>query len=255
MSAYVLTNATIVLGSPTVGAIDISQYTGSLDTSPGTVTVRDIPNFAGGGYMTRIAGLKGSAFKVTGYSDFAAAAFNAAFLTPAATLGQQIAAGVALPQSGSAVAAGDPMHFTRGIINTFSPFSGSIDNVAAYELGLVTDTAPVTGQAATSLAARTTTANGTALTLTGPTAAQRVWAGLWVTAASGSSPTLAVKIQSAPASNFASPTDRITFTTVGVTGWQFASLAGAVTDGFWRAIWTIGGGSPSFTFIAAVGVI
>lgn len=255
MSAQILNSGLVIIGSAAAGAIDISQFTGSIEASPGAVTVRDVTNLAGGGYVQKVSGAKSAGFRAAGFSDFASGAINAAFPGSSA-VGQQVAVAAAVPQTPtSAVAAADPCFFTRGLVTAFTPLRGNVDDVAGMSLELTGDTAQIQGQAATSLAARTTTANGTVLTMTGPTASQRIWAALFITAASGTTPTLAVKIQSATLVGFGSPTDRITFSSANAAGWQFASALGAITDGFWRATWTIGGTTPSFTFFVAVGVL
>lgn len=87
------------------------------------------------------------------------------------------------------------------------------------------------------------------------TAAQRMYANLHVTAASGTSPTLDVIIQSDEV-GFGSPTTRITFAQAVAIGGQHLSVAGAVTpDDYWRAGWTIGGSdTPTFTFAVALAI-
>ena len=81
-------------------------------------------------------------------------------------------------------------------------------------------------------------------------AAQRIVANLHVTTAVGSA--LDVIVQSDDNSGFTSPTNRITFSqATGITS-QHLSLAGAVTDDYWRLSYTIAGGS--FTFAVALGI-
>lgn len=94
-----------------------------------------------------------------------------------------------------------------------------------------------------------TTSTGSQL---GPVAAgQSIYANLHVTAAAGSS--LQVVVQSDDNSGFTSPTSRIVFTTTsGVTS-QNLSLAGAITEEYWRVSCNISGGS--FTFAVALGIV
>lgn len=62
-----------------------------------------------------------------------------------------------------------------------------------------------------------------------------------------------VKIQSAAASNFLTPNDRLTFTTAtGVTS-ERKSGTGAVTDTWWRTAVTVTGGNGDATIAVAVG--
>jgi hypothetical protein len=58
-----------------------------------------------------------------------------------------------------------------------------------------------------------------------------------------------------------SPTDRLTFTTTSglTTGTpvahdQFGSVAGAITDTWWRVVYTITGTLPVFSFVVAAGI-
>lgn len=96
--------------------------------------------------------------------------------------------------------------------------------------------------------ARTSSSTGTAYQLGAITATQRMYGALHVTFASGTTPTLVVKLQSS-ATEGGSYTDRITFTSAGGLTSQWSSVAGAVTDTWWRASWTIGGtGTPTFQF-------
>lgn len=102
---------------------------------------------------------------------------------------------------------------------------------------------------------RTTTGTGTAVQLGAVTAAQRMWANLHVFSVAGTAtPTLTVKIQSSVDNTFAAPTDRITFTAATGFTSQPASVLGAVTDTWWRAVWTISGSTPSFLFAVAAGI-
>lgn len=101
--------------------------------------------------------------------------------------------------------------------------------------------------------ARTTTSSGTARQLGGVLAGEKMYAALHVIAASGSTPTLDVAIESDTV-GFGSPTVRINFAQATAIGGQWASVAGAITDDYWRATWTIGGGTPSFTFIVILGI-
>lgn len=99
---------------------------------------------------------------------------------------------------------------------------------------------------------KTATGTGTAFELGAVTADQKIYAAAHILAASGSA---TLKLQSAPAENFASPTDRITFTAATAIGAQFATpVAGAITDTWWRFVWTISGGTPSFSLVGSAGI-
>ena len=104
--------------------------------------------------------------------------------------------------------------------------------------------------------ARTSSGTGTAWQVGALSSSQRLYAGLHVISASGTTPTLAVKVQSDTV-GFGSATDRITFSTATdvANREQFSSVAGAITDDYWRVSYTIGGSStPTFSFMVCVGI-
>jgi len=103
---------------------------------------------------------------------------------------------------------------------------------------------------------KTATGNGTARQLGAVAADETVFSIIHVTTLGTSTPTLDVTIESAP-SDFAGESTQLTHPQVndasGVTSdRQF--LAGANTDDWWRVVVTIGGGSPSFTLFAIIGI-
>lgn len=102
-------------------------------------------------------------------------------------------------------------------------------------------------------AARTVTGTGTIFQLGALGALpQKLYAALHVIAYAGLTNAV-IKLQSAALVGFGSPTDRIIFTTVAGLTSQYASLAGAITDQFWRVTWTLTG-VGSLTFVAPVGI-
>jgi hypothetical protein len=104
------------------------------------------------------------------------------------------------------------------------------------------------------LGAKTATGNGTARQLGAVGASQKLYAALHVTAASGTSPTLDVTVESDDASGFPSPVTRITFAQKTAIGFEWKELAGAVADDWWRIAWAIGGTGPSFNFTVFLGI-
>jgi len=102
--------------------------------------------------------------------------------------------------------------------------------------------------------ARTTSGTGTITYVGDVSSGQKAYAALHVIAASGSSPTLDVAVQSDGDSSFGSPTDRITFSQASAVGAEWKSASGAISDSYWRVSYTIGGSSPSFTFVVVFGI-
>ena len=104
---------------------------------------------------------------------------------------------------------------------------------------------------------QTATDDGTAYELGAVTAAQKVYGCLHVLEVSGTNPTLDVIIESDDAEGMAAADTRLTFTQKTAVGAQFITpAAGAITDTWWRASWTIGGTEdPTFTFVVSVGIL
>lgn len=103
--------------------------------------------------------------------------------------------------------------------------------------------------------ARTATGNGTTVDfLAGPAAGQSIYAALHVVGVAAGGGSLTVSIQSAVASNFASPTTRGTFVAATALSGQAIKITNPGTDRYWRVVYTIAGGtSPSFLFIPSLG--
>lgn len=245
MPAYTLTNAQVLVGST-----NISSFTGDLSTGSQTV-MRDAPNLAAGGFRIVTPGITSADYTFSGNADFDSAtdvsrAFNVS------SRGSQQAIGV-IP-SGTAAVAGSAAIFSRGLLSQMKILTGATGDVAGFSMGLTSDIAEVYGVVGAPLASRGAL-TGTSLQLgavaTGPTGIpQRLWAALFVTGSSGTN--LAVTIQSDNATGFPSPATAITFSTVSVAGWQFQSVAGPITDDWFRVNATVGSGT--FTYAVLLGV-
>jgi len=228
MPAFVLTNTSII-----VGTTDISQFTGTF-TPTSTVAMQPATTFGSGGFEQRLPGLKSFTESFSGLAAYSAGEVTAVF--NAAQVGSQQLVTVA--PTGGLVAA-DPVSFGRFIIDGIQAPGGNVGDVASFAMSMTSDTATVEGIVASPLALRTTTFVAPIVAHVGPTAAQRLYVGLNVTAATGVG-TMVVTVQSATLVGFGSPTLRATLpaTTAATAGWQFFSVAGAITDGFYRATLT-----------------
>jgi hypothetical protein len=231
-----------------VGSTDISQFTGSLDIVP-TVNMVEGNVFRAGGFVRTYPGLKKTTTSFDGFADYDTGAPGSVF-TPASVGGQYTVS--AAPHGDDA--AGDPVSFTRGIMQQLSAPGGAVGAMATLGMVFESDQPMVHGQIAAPLLARTVTANGAILTLPGPLLGERLFAGLNVTAVAGTTPSLTVAVQSATLIGFGSPTTRATMTAVTAPGDQWIAIPGPVTDGFWRVTFTITGTTPSFTCAVALGV-
>lgn len=242
MSALVLTNAQVLYG-----ANDISSFTGGLSASA-KVALIDITTMTSGGFHVFAPGIKTFTTNVNGFSDMATTGITSQILPTAP--GTRYGIGIN-PTGG--VNPGDVSFLTRGYLADNAAFGGNIGAASKFNMTTVSDTAMVGGFVGAPLLSRGAL-TGTSVTMAGPTATQSLFAALWVTGAVGTN--LAVLVQSAAASNFASPTTRLTFSTVSATGWQWlqynGAVSGAVTDGFWRILATVG--TSTFTYAASFAV-
>lgn len=244
MAQSVITNNQVIVGS-----FNLSGFADTANADTYTITTADVTTFGNNDYRTLIPGIKLFAVGIQGFSDFAATGTAPAF--PASALGTQYAYSINPNGSSGSSAAGDVSIFGRGILSAYTPFGGAVGAAARFSQVITADTTEANGVLLAPLVSRGAY-TGPSVTLAGPTATQRITACLHVTGAVGTN--LAVTIESAPASNFASPTTRFTFSTVSAVGWQFpAPVVGAITDGFWRAKATVG--SSTFTWSCSVGVI
>ena len=245
MAAFVLTNSRILVGSA-----DVTQFTGAY-TVGGQVAMQPANVHGGGGFTRMLPGLRSHTVQISGMADYDAGAVSAVF-TPN-VVGAQYATAIIPVDTG---ATGDVALFTRGLLASVAAPGGAIGDTATFDMSIGGDTALIGGQVLAPLAARTTTGNSSVLTMTGPTSSQRLWCALHITAASGTTPSVTVTVQSSTVVGMTAPTTRFTFSAATGTGWQFATpLAGAITDGFYRATFTISGTTPSFTPAVFLGVL
>jgi hypothetical protein len=135
------------------------------------------------------------------------------------------------------------------------PFGGSVGDIAMFTVaGQGSGGLWVRGLVDHAKAARTTSGNGTGRQLGAVGATQKLYSALHVFAASGTTPTLDVVIQSDDNSGFTTPTTQITHTQATTITSQMLTLDGAIADDWFRVNYTIGGTTPSFTFAVVIGV-
>lgn len=99
------------------------------------------------------------------------------------------------------------------------------------------------------------TGSGSGQNLGAVSSTQKLYAALHVLAASGTTPSLTVRVQSDVDNTFGSPVNQITFTAATAIGAQWATpVNGAITDTFWRVDYTVSGTNPSFQFVVIIGI-
>jgi hypothetical protein len=244
--AQVLLDAQILLASLTGStALDLAPFTGEFDWDI-DVTMKEYKRFDSLGRRTVLPANVGGTIGTKGQADYASGgvslALNASHAREAFT--------EAVILGGVNAVAGDPALFTRGLLQMWKSPTGNEGDVAGYEMGLGVDNAPLDGYLLAPLANKSGGFTGTAVQVGAVPAGRRLWAALFVTAAAGTN--LAVTIQSDNAVGFPSPATAITFSTVSATGGQFTSVAGPLTDDYFRVSETIGSGN--FTWACVIGI-
>jgi len=206
------------------------------------------------GWTELIAGLKSGQFTMDLMADFAAGALDERMFAALGT--QNVAQSMVFGQN-AAPAVGSPGYVWRSLSTSYTPIQGQVGEIAGAALSGVSSGVIARGQA---LALDTATVNssgtGAAVEVGALSASQSMLVGLHVTSVSGTTPTLAVAIQSDDASGFPSPTSRLTLSTATPTAnrWQVGVISGAVTDNWWRVSHTLGGSTPVFGYTVVVGI-
>lgn len=151
---------------------------------------------------------------------------------------------------------GEPAYTTQVIQSEYNP-NGQVGGMLAFAGAAVGKGEPIVRGTVMATGAKTSTGNGTVRQIGAITATQTMYAALHVTATTLTGPpTLDVIVESDDAEAFTDPTTRITFTQVGdAVSSEWKSLAGAVTDDWWRVSWTIAGSTPSYTIACVLGIL
>ncbi|MFF5759677.1 hypothetical protein ACFY7A_30115 [Streptomyces longwoodensis] len=150
---------------------------------------------------------------------------------------------------------GDLAYFTSALRSQYKVFD-AVGEVAPWSGTAKSSWPLVRGQFAHPPGtARTANGTGTALQVGAVSAGRRMYAALHVLSASGTTPSLTARVESAPDNTFAAPTTRLTFAAASAAGGQALRTDGtAITDTWWRIAWTITGTTPSFLFVVALGI-
>ena len=239
--AEVLLNAQILLSSLTgTTSFDLSPFTGEFGWNV-NVNMVENPRYDALGYRSIVPGICSGEATTKGAADYAAGGVSVLLNTARAR--EAFAEGIII--GGVNAVAGGAALFTRGLLQSWMSPGGAVGDLAAYEMALGVDNAPVDGYLAAPLATRGAM-TGTAVQLGALTGTQRLWAALFVQA--GTFTNLAVVIQSDTV-GFPSPVTAITFSTVSAAGGQFASLAGPLTDDYFRVSSTIGSGTTPYAVV------
>lgn len=142
----------------------------------------------------------------------------------------------------------------QSMIGEYSPIQGAVGDLAGFSLNVGASTGRLVRGTVMHNNTRTSSGDGTARQLGAVTSSQKLYAALHVIAASGSSPTLDIDIESDDNSGMTSATSRGSFAQATGIGSEWVEIDGAITDDYWRVSYTIGGSTPSFQFIVILGI-
>lgn len=244
-TAFVLTNTQIYYR----GA-DLTGYSNKVEVAS-TVDDQEATTFGSAGWKERLGGLFDFDASIEGL--FSATDLGQPDDALFADLGNATAPLTLVPTGGGAI--GDVAYPLR-VLETSYQTLGEVGAINPFTAEMGGDW-PVTR-------GRILNGKGTARTLTGTAtpvqvgallATQRMYATLHVLSVTGTNtPTLTVALQSDNAVGFLSPTTQHTFTAFTAIGGETTTVAGPVTDDYWRASYTISGTDPSFLFALAVGI-
>lgn len=237
MTKFVLTNVRLLQG----GA-DLSGDTNKAELMA-KVDVKDCTNYNSAGWHEELGGLGSATINATGFTE--AGSLSLPDDNGFAQIG--LLGGVTIAPQGAADQA--LAYFGNVLTSEYDPIVGSVGDVAGFNLHTQTSGKLVRGTISvppgTALVA---SGNGTVTTLGAVLATQKIYASLNIISVSGS-PTITFIVQSA-ATNFASPTTRISFTAATAVGSQFLFTPGAITDTFWRSSWTVSGSGSVLASVA-----
>lgn len=247
MAKYTLLNARVL-----VGGYELSGDSNSVNLTYEAEEV-DATTFGAIASRTRVAGLKNISLESTGYASHATTPIN---VDPALWNVFGIVDQVtSVSGQGND---GDIAFSFNSVETSLKPFGGEVGEMSSWDLvaggsGEILTRSTILEPAQTS---RTVTGTGTARNLGLVGTGQSLYASLHVLSVAGTTPSLTVKIQSDDGGGMGTPTDRITFTAATVIGAQRATpvLGPIATDNWWRAQWTISGGSPAFLFFVTAGI-
>ncbi len=241
MSKFVLTDCRIYSGG-----VDLSTRSNKAMLSA-EHEEKDATAFAGGGYTEVLGGLASAKFQGEGQWEAGADTVDEVSWSGLGGLGP-----LTVCPDGADV---DDLAWLTYAMRGSYTLGDALGEVAPWSANLASSWPLARGRVAHPPGtARSTTANGTAVELGAVASGQHLYACLHVLSASGTTPSLTVKVQSDDGSGFGSATDRITFDAATTTGGQVQRLAGPITDTFYRARWEISGTTPSFLFVVSFGV-
>lgn len=243
MSVLALTDARIY-----ADGANVSGYANRVELSADSEAL-DSTTFASAGWREKTGGLAGVQSMVGGFFQAGDATMpDDRFF---ADLG---VANVPYTVTPTAAAVGDVSYFTK-LTRLAYKLGGDVSGLSAFESAGVGSGVPLVRGKIANSTARTATATTTAIQLATPGAAQKVYCALHVLAVSGTTPSMTVTLQGDNGSGFPSPATVATSSALsGVGSTWLAGAAGVTVDDWYRLSLVISGTSPSFLFVASIGI-
>lgn len=249
MAAFALTDTSIY-----AGALDASCFGNTVELTMDGETV-DATTFCSGGWRVMIPGLETWSASFGGPQDLAATT-AANTNTPDEVYQLTVGSSYPLMFVPAGAAEGSVAYGSNGQLNMYVPLTGSIGDLAEHntQWGPAATNQPLVRGVFATKQTVTATGNGTGHQVGAVSASQRVYAGVHFLTAGGTTPSITVILESDDNSGFTSATTRATFTAATARGAQWTSVAGAITDDYWRLRWTVSGTSPSFQVRGFIGI-
>lgn len=153
--------------------------------------------------------------------------------------------------------AGETAYFFQAFQANYNP-SGAVGDLFAFSVDASAGDSGklIRGTILANLTSQIASGSGSGFEVGAASSSQTVFAGLHVLQASGSSPTLDINIESDATNAFiGAETTRFAFTQATGRTNEYLTLAGPITDPWYRIDFTIAGGSPSFDFVVNLGIL
>lgn len=189
----------------------------------------------------RLGGLHDVALSAAGY-------FNAA--APDATLYPELGVANTIITVTPTTTLGDPSFFFRAVVGEYSPIGGAVGEVLGFTLNAASDLGDLIRGTLMENGTETASGNGTGRQLGAVSSSQSVYAALHVTAITGD---WDVVVESDDNAGFTTAVTRATFSGLTAVGDQFTSVAGAITDDYWRLRF-VENSAGSITLVGSLGI-
>jgi len=194
-------------------------------------------------YRSRLAGgLKDVSLSSAGYFDAA---------EPDASLFAAVGVADSLITVTQGTTLGQVAYFLRAILGAYNPIAGvAVGDPAMYSLEAATDLGQLYRGTLMENGTVTATGDGTGRQIGAVGATESIYIGVHVTAITGD---WDIVIESDDNSGFTTATTRATFAGVTAIGQQFTSVAGAITDDWWRVRY-VENSAGSLTHVASLAI-